>query len=164
MIESLLGSRLRARVIRWIFTHPDQRCHVRRLARLVGEDSTNVGRELKRLAALGLLAATTEGRQTYYQALKTCPVFTELRGLAVKTQNMTSTRHRRSEEPDPVVALLLDGGARTLEEAQEHYLNSHIPEVVNLVEGPLSDEEFRRHPLISLLLACGSRGWEDSLT
>ena len=31
-----------------------------------------------------------------------------------------------------------------------------------LVKG--SDAEFRRHPLIALLLACGSRGWEDSLT
>jgi hypothetical protein len=35
--------------------------------------------------------------------------------------------------------------------------------VVRLVESPLSEEEFRRHPLTMLLLARGSRGWEDSL-
>lgn len=64
---------------------------------------------------------------------------------------------------DPVVALLLAGQAQSLEEAQEQYLNAHLAEVVELVRSPLSDEEFRRHPLISLLLACGSRGSEDSL-
>lgn len=67
-------------------------------------------------------------------------------------------------EPDPLVAMLLEGKAQTVEQAQEQYLNAHLAEVVALVRSPLSDEEFRRHPLISLLLACGSRGWEDSLT
>jgi hypothetical protein len=66
-------------------------------------------------------------------------------------------------EPDPIVAMLLEGRAQTVEQAQELYLNAHLAEVVELVGSPLSDEEFRRHPLISLLLACGSRGWEDSL-
>lgn len=69
----------------------------------------------------------------------------------------------RTPDADPVVTMLLEGKARTLEEAQEQYLNSHLDDVVALVRGPLSDEAFRRHPLISLLLACGSRGWEDSL-
>jgi len=65
---------------------------------------------------------------------------------------------------EPVAALLLEGKARTLAEAQEQYLNAHLAEVVELVRSPLSEAEFRRHPLIALLLASGSRGWEDSLT
>jgi hypothetical protein len=68
-----------------------------------------------------------------------------------------------SADADPVAALLLHGKADTLAEAQEQYLNAHLTEVVQLVRSPLSDAEFRRHPLIALLLACGSRGWEDSL-
>jgi len=35
--------------------------------------------------------------------------------------------------------------------------------VAQLVASPLTDAEFRRHPLIALLLARGSRGSEDSL-
>jgi hypothetical protein len=31
------------------------------------------------------------------------------------------------------------------------------------VNSSLSDEEFRRHPLIAILLGRGSRGWEDSI-
>jgi hypothetical protein len=65
--------------------------------------------------------------------------------------------------PDPVVDLILRGEASTVDEAEELYLDRHLGEVVQLVESPLSDEEFRRHPLIVLLLARGSRADEDSL-
>jgi hypothetical protein len=64
---------------------------------------------------------------------------------------------------DPVAQLILAGEASTVAEAEELYLNTHLDEVVRLVNSPLSDQEFRAHPLISLLLARGSRGWEDSL-
>jgi hypothetical protein len=64
---------------------------------------------------------------------------------------------------DPVVHLLLTGEAATVDEAEELYLERSLGEVVRLVESEITDEEFRRHPLIQLLLARGSRGWEDSL-
>jgi len=64
---------------------------------------------------------------------------------------------------DPVVSLLLSGRAGSLAEAEELYLDEHLGEVAQLVASPLTDAEFRRHPLIALLLARGSRGSEDSL-
>lgn len=64
---------------------------------------------------------------------------------------------------DPVVNLLLSGRAQDLDEAEEMYLDEHIPDVLRLVASDLSDSEFRRHPLIALLLARGSRGFEDAL-
>lgn len=64
---------------------------------------------------------------------------------------------------DPVADLILRGEAATVDEAEEIYLDRHIEEVVRLVESPLSDDDFRRHPLIALLLSRGSRGFEDSL-
>lgn len=67
-------------------------------------------------------------------------------------------------EPDGVVELLLAGRARDLAEAEEMYLEEHVEDVARLVASELSDAEFRRHPLIALLLARGSRGSEDSLT
>ena len=65
---------------------------------------------------------------------------------------------------DPIVEILLSGEARSVSEGEELYLDRHVTEIVGLVESPLSDREFREHPLIVLLLAHGSRGWEDSLT
>lgn len=64
---------------------------------------------------------------------------------------------------DPVADLLAAGVASDLNEAEEMYLDQNLDEIVRLVESSLTDEEFRRHPLISLLMARGSRGWEDSL-
>lgn len=81
----LLGSKLRAKVLGWLFTHPDERYFVRQLSSLLGEDSTNVSRELARLEKTGILISATEGKQKYYQANRQSPFFNELHGLIVKT-------------------------------------------------------------------------------
>ena len=64
---------------------------------------------------------------------------------------------------DPVAQLILEGRAQTVEEAEILYLDEHIQDVIRLVESNLSDCELRRHPLIQLLFARGSRFWEDAL-
>ena len=64
---------------------------------------------------------------------------------------------------DPVIRLLLRGEARTLHEAEEKYLDAAIPEILELLRGPSSNAELARHPLLNLVRAHGSRGWEDSL-
>jgi predicted nucleotidyltransferase len=85
MLATILGSKLRAKVLGWLFTHPDERYFVRQLTTLLGEDSTNVSRELARLEKTGVLILTIEGKQKYYQANRGSPVFNELHGLIVKT-------------------------------------------------------------------------------
>jgi hypothetical protein len=64
---------------------------------------------------------------------------------------------------DPIVHLLLTGRAQTVAEAEDTYLNASLPEVLHLLQGPLSDEELGRHPLLVMYRRHGSRGWEDSL-
>lgn len=88
MLEKLFGSRLRARVIGWLFTHPEERFFVRQLTQLLDEDSTNLSRELAKLEELGFLTSRLEGRQKYYQANARSPMFEELKGLAVKTTGL----------------------------------------------------------------------------
>jgi len=85
MLETLLGSKLRAKVLGWLFSHPDERYFVRQLTALVKEDSTNVSRELARLEKTGILVKNTEGKQKYYQANRQSPIFNELHGLVLKT-------------------------------------------------------------------------------
>jgi predicted nucleotidyltransferase len=85
MLETLLGSRLRAKVLGWLFSHPDERFFVRQLTAFLQEDSTNVSRELARLEKTGILISTAEGKQKYYQANRQGPIFNELHGLVLKT-------------------------------------------------------------------------------
>lgn len=84
-MAQLFGSKLRSRLIGWMMTHVDERFFVRQLTTILDEDSTNVSRELARLARMGILTTQKEGRQKYYQVNRDCFIFPELRGLAVKT-------------------------------------------------------------------------------
>ena len=88
MISAIFGSKLRSKVIGWLFSHPQQRCFVRQLGGILGEDSTNLSRELARLAQAGVLTCEVEGRQKYYAANAKCPIFEELKGIAVKTEGV----------------------------------------------------------------------------
>ncbi len=64
---------------------------------------------------------------------------------------------------DPVLRLILEGKAKTLDEAEEIYLDESLPEVLELLGKPIPDEELADHPLMILLRVRGSRGREDSL-
>jgi uncharacterized protein len=88
ILEHLLGSRLRAKLLGWLFSHPGERYFVRQLALLISEDSTNVSRELARLAELGIVTRSHEGTQKYFQVNTETPVFPELRGLVLKTAGL----------------------------------------------------------------------------
>jgi len=84
-LTNLLGSRVRAKVLGWLFTHTDERYFVRQLTALLNEDSTNLSRELSRLEKMGLLVSTTSGKQKYYQSNPQSPIFNEMHGLMIKT-------------------------------------------------------------------------------
>jgi DNA-binding transcriptional ArsR family regulator len=90
ILESLLGSRLRAKLLGWLFSHPGERFFVRQLAGLLGEDSTNLSRELARLGELGLLTVSREGQQKYFQVDQESAIYPELRGLVLKTAGLAA--------------------------------------------------------------------------
>jgi DNA-binding transcriptional ArsR family regulator len=61
-----LRSELRRNLLTFFYANRTARVYVRQLAVAIDADSTNVSRELARLAQEGLLRAETEGRQLYY--------------------------------------------------------------------------------------------------
>jgi len=58
--------------------------------------------------------------------------------------------------------LLLTGKAQTASQAEEMFLDDHLPDLVRLVQ-ELNDEELARHEAIKLLMSHGSRRREDAL-
>ena len=81
---ALFGATRQA-VLRLLFGHTDQRFYQRQIIRSCRLGSGTVQRELEQLVGAGILTRTVEGRQTYFQASRQCPVFEELRGLIRKT-------------------------------------------------------------------------------
>ena len=84
-IGSALFGATRQAVLRLLFGHSDRRFYQRQIIRLVGLGSGAAQRELEQLVAAGIITRAVEGRQTYFQANRECPVFAELRGLVRKT-------------------------------------------------------------------------------
>jgi predicted nucleotidyltransferase len=79
-----LRSELRRKVLTFFYVNRSARVYVRQLAVALDADSTNLSRELARLAQEGLLRAETEGRQLYYSINRDYPylkpVFALLQG------------------------------------------------------------------------------------
>lgn len=84
-IEKIFGSRIRAKVLGWLFMHTEETFFVRQLAVILKEDSTNLSRELSGLEKIGILTSTRQGNLKYFQVNAKCPFFEELKGLVTKT-------------------------------------------------------------------------------
>ncbi len=84
-IVQALWPKTRRRVLGLLFAHPDERLHLRQIARDTGIAVSAVQREVLSLWKAGIISRQQEGGQVYYQADRSCPVFDELRGLVIKT-------------------------------------------------------------------------------
>lgn len=84
-IAEALFTASQQRVLGLLFGRTEQSFHTNEIVRLANIGSGAAHRELKKLAAAGLLTETRIGNQTRYQANPATPVFNELRGLITKT-------------------------------------------------------------------------------
>ena len=84
-MEKIFGSRIRAKILGWFFTHTDESFFVRQIASILKEDPTNVSREMAKLEELGILRSKRNGNLKHFQANPECPFFKELKGLVLKT-------------------------------------------------------------------------------
>ena len=73
------------RVLGLLFGQPERRFQSAEIIRLAGSGTGAAHRQLQRLAATGLALASRDGNQKYYQANRESPIYTELRGLVLKT-------------------------------------------------------------------------------
>jgi predicted nucleotidyltransferase len=87
MADALFG-RVRKRVLALLFGHPERSFYANEIIRWVGGGSGAVQRELARMVAAGLVTVTRVGRQRHYQANVASPLFSELRGIVVKTSGL----------------------------------------------------------------------------
>ena len=85
MLESLITSKTRARLLLKFFLNPNTSAYLRSLADEFGESTNGVRVELNRMTEAGLLECTDEGRTKIYRANTRHPLFPELQSIAAKT-------------------------------------------------------------------------------
>lgn len=88
MLASLLFGDYRQKVLARLLLHPEQRYHVREIARLTGTSAGTLHKELARLAQAGVLTREEIGNQVRYGANRQCPIYPELAGILRKTAGL----------------------------------------------------------------------------
>jgi predicted nucleotidyltransferase len=87
-VGSVLFGRARRLILGWLLGHPDEEFFLRQLVRQTGLSPGSVQRELDTLVRAGLVVRKAQGRQVYFRADASSPVFSELRSLFVKTAGL----------------------------------------------------------------------------
>lgn len=88
MLEMLIPSTTRRKLLAIFFLNPKNRFYVRELERKCAENISAVRRELSILEKAGLLVSTREGNLAYYRANSASPIFSEVRGIMLKTEGL----------------------------------------------------------------------------
>ncbi|TRZ87542.1 hypothetical protein D4R89_09465 [bacterium] len=85
LLDKLFGSRTRARLLGWFFAHSGESYSVRQLASILGDDPSNLSKELAKLEELGILISSRERNLKRFQVNQECAFGPELKGLVQKT-------------------------------------------------------------------------------
>jgi len=84
-LDDIFGSRIRAKLISWMFSHCDESFSCRQLTGLLHEKGPVLGRELARMSRSGLLLSEREGKCGRYRTNPDFVLYPELKELALKT-------------------------------------------------------------------------------
>lgn len=84
-LADALFSKVRQSVLGLLFRSPDKDYHLREIARLTKLSAPTVRLELNSLVAAGVAVDSYQGNMRVFRANPECPLFGELRGIAVKT-------------------------------------------------------------------------------
>lgn len=84
-IAGTLFGKTRRAILSLLFSHSDSEFYLREIIRFVQTGRGSVTRELKALSEAGIILKKKKGLHVYYRANPECPVFTEIKGLIIKT-------------------------------------------------------------------------------
>ena len=84
-LADALFSKTQQRVLGLLFSNPDKSFYLNEIVRSAEIGIGTVQRELEKLTRSGLLTVKKIGNQKHYQANHEAPIFSELRGIVLKT-------------------------------------------------------------------------------
>ena len=84
MIETLISSRTRIKLLLKFFLNSSSRSYLRGLESEFGDSSNAIRQELNRFEKAGMLKAYTEGNKKYFQANTDHPLFKEIHNILIK--------------------------------------------------------------------------------
>jgi predicted nucleotidyltransferase len=85
MLQQLISSKVRVKLLTLFFTNPDTRLFLREIQRQIGEDISGIKRELDNLEFIALFTTEKVGNLKYYSLNKSFSLFDELKSIIFKT-------------------------------------------------------------------------------
>lgn len=89
MLDSLITSQTRIKLLLRFFLNPRMRGYLRQLASDFGESTNSIRVELNKLSEAKILTSQMEGRNKVYQANVSHPLFNEIRNIVLKSTGIT---------------------------------------------------------------------------
>jgi DNA-binding PadR family transcriptional regulator len=98
MIDSLITSKTRIKLLIRFFLNPNSKSYLRELANEFGESTNSVRVELNRLADAQILKSESEGRRKVYQANDKHPLFSDIQNIVKKTLGLDQLVERLTSQ------------------------------------------------------------------
>lgn len=121
MLERLLGSAVRAALLRTLCTDERRRVHLRELARANDLSAPCLMREAKNLVSVGVLKEEKDGNRVYYSANVACPFYDALKDLVAKTGSGEVMLRNAFAKSDAKVVFIYGSRAKGLARADSDY-------------------------------------------
>lgn len=109
MLESLIQSRTRLRLLTRFFLNPEQGGYLRGLEKELGENSNALRIELNRFEEAGLVTAEWKGQRKWFHVNRAFPMFAELHSIALKHFGIDQVVDKVLRKIGPVDAVYLVG-------------------------------------------------------
>jgi len=106
-VEYLFISKVRIKVLRLFFLHPDILYHIRGVVREIGEEINAVRRELLRLEEIKLLKSERKGNRLYFALQGNFPFYNEIMNIVYKAYGLGGEIIRCREELGDIKYALL---------------------------------------------------------
>jgi hypothetical protein len=109
LLESLIQSRTRLRLLTRFFLNPEQGGYLRGLEKELGENSNALRIELNRFEEAGLVTAEWKGQRKWFHVNRAFPMFAELHSIALKHFGIDQVVDKVLRKIGPVDAVYLVG-------------------------------------------------------
>jgi len=109
MLELLVSSSARVKILTLFLLNPESRFYQREIEGLTGLPIRAVQREVERLETIGLLQRTVEGNRVYYQVDREFFLFPELKSMILKTTGLGSLLRKRLQNEDRIKIAFIYG-------------------------------------------------------
>ncbi len=86
MLEALIPSRVRVKLLTLFLLNPECEFYIREIARMTGENTSGVRRELANLESFGLLIGRRRGNQQHFTVNRDFFLYGDLQQLVLKTE------------------------------------------------------------------------------